>query len=383
MTTRSKRSLIIIYVVLALCLIGGLIRGVPRSSDYEIFLLSGVRLRAGEALYQAADGIFPFKYHPVIALFWGVWSWIPKVAGKILFDLAQLAMIAWTLRYWIARILGRENLAWLLAVTMLVSIKMIWRELEFSQTNGLLYYGATMAIILRERTSARDHLFAGMIVAALTLVKLNYALLFVLGIIGGLSGLLPFCAGAALTAVIATAMTFGWFGVTDGLAVHRSWLDLLFGVSKTQYTDQENQGVLHFFSKYFPLHAQHIWLAVTGAFSAVGIFALRRRPIEYVYAFWLFGVNFLSPLAWWNQYVLALPMLLLVWRDRKSRVHLALLAAPVATWTIFQYETFGRELYTAAVKGLVPFYGMVLLLIAFADLARYTKGESKVSEEAG
>lgn len=129
----ATKPLLAVYFFLALAILAGVIHGVPRQSDYEIFFRTGTRLRDHLPIYQSTDGIFPFKYHPAIAFFWACWSMIPKTLSKIIFEFSQIGFIGLTLRYWVSRIFGTKHSPWLLALALLCSLKMLWRELDFGQ----------------------------------------------------------------------------------------------------------------------------------------------------------------------------------------------------------------------------------------------------------
>jgi len=362
------------FLLVALCLVGGVIHGVPRDSDYEIFLRSGLRLRAGAAIFEPADGLFPFKYHPTVALFWALWSHLPTLGAKTFFLIGQTALTTTMIGAWTLRVFGRENFRWAFPSAMLVAKKLIWRDLDLGQTNGMLYLGASAATALALTQSKSPSFLAGAIITGITLVKLNYGLLSGLGL---LASPVAFGAGAVFVAVLAAAVTCMWFGFADGLALHTEWIGLLLSASEAQLTDQENQGLLHALSALWPTSARALWLAATGAFALAGWTIIKRRPLDHQAAYWLFGVNVLSPLAWWNQYVLAIPMLLVAWRDRRNPLQTAVLGAVVFWCVIFHYDVVGHTVFNESAKHLVPFFMLASLFVVFSmqrdEIPRYAR----------
>lgn len=350
-------------VLLVLALVGGLFHGLPRDSDYEIFLKAGQRVWSGEPIYSSADGIFIFKYHPVVASFFAVLSRLPHALGKLLFCLVQLGLWAWTLKYWIRRlfaIASHEVQHTIFLIASLSSLKMLWRELDFGQVNGMLFFGATWYFRLLEDNTSRSQVQAGVVLGILAMVKLPYAQLAPLAIYGGASGALLVACGSAL----AWAVGLGISGVVWGsqtVQVMTDWIDFLFGVSSSQYMDQENQGLLHAVYLFFGAEAgKFVWLVGVVTWLSFGL--LRRGlGLEERFAWVLLGVNFLSPLSWWNQYILASPLMLMCWRDRgRMKGTFVGIAVILFFQTFYHYDLWGRELYNFGMQSLWHFWIAVL-----------------------
>ena len=354
---RAVRGLRYTFIAICFVIIIGIGLGMSKGGDYQIFLKAGSRMFSGELIYQANDGIFPFKYHPIVSTLFGLWAKLPPITGKLIFlALSAMCFLCSTV-FWCKQILSEYlirnrmierstvKLAVLSTFCLAMMLKFLVRELEFGQVNAFLFATVSAAYYCLKQ---EKHTWAGILIGTVSLFKLNYLLLLVPGIWWSrkflLGGLIPWlCAQSAILISFADAGT-----------ITNQWLSILFSVSEGQYIDLENQGIMHFISLIAPDNSRYFfWLISVSlyCFIALGLY-LCSIPLSSQFAFWLFGVNYLSPLAWWNQYILAVPMLLIVFLRLKTILEFLLFFPVFFVAIIFQYELLGPLTYNLMQENL-------------------------------
>ncbi len=223
--------------------------------DLHVMYLSGQRALSGLPIYALSDGRMPFKYHPVWAVVFSPVSLLPEKLAYVLFNMAMLGCWIWAASIW-ARWLGydiRKPANFL--ILLLLSFNALSSEINLGQSNAILFFGATKVF---EWMSARPQKWfsAGILVAVLCTLKLNFGLLAVFCLIRNFRSLLGITAGALLAHVITAAFFGDWLNVD----LYRAWLDLLLAQSAEQYVDPYVQGLLRFLLLTFPDYARGLWL---------------------------------------------------------------------------------------------------------------------------
>ena len=293
--------------------------------------VAGQRALSGAPIYLMTDGWLPFKYHPAWAVVFSALSLLPEKAAFVLFNTTMLGCWAWAASIW-ARWLNYDLRKpinfWIL---LLISFSALYSEMSYGQINGILFIGATKVF---DWLGARPQRWfaAGLTVAVLCSLKLNFAFLAVFCVIRNFRSLLGILVGA-LAVHAATAAFFGdWIGID----LYRTWINVLLDQSAEQYAHVDSQGLLRVLLQATPEFGRWLWL-VSIAMAVVGGIALERyRPSNdpLIASYWLSATYLLSPLAWWYQIPFMLPLAFLLLKQDIGRVERGILYLSLAIYAI-------------------------------------------------
>lgn len=311
-----------------------------RGIDFHVMYLSGERALSSLPIYVLSDGRMPFKYHPVWAVVFSPISLLPENLAYVLFNMAMLGCWMWAASIW-ARWLGydiRKPANFL--ILLLLSFNALSSEINLGQSNGILFIGATKVF---EWLSARPQKWfsAGVLVAVLCMLKLNFGLLAIFCLIRNFRSLLGIVAGAALAHVITAAFFGDWLNVD----LYRAWLNLLLSQSAEQYVDPDVQGLLRFLLLAAPDYGRGLWLLSVGLAIGGGLALERYRRADQalIAGYWLSAVYLLSPLAWWNQILFTFPLVFVLLRRDAGRVGRGILYAALAVYALAGPALLGRD----------------------------------------
>jgi Glycosyltransferase family 87 len=308
--------------------------------DFHVFYLSGQRALIAAPIYLVSDGWMTYKYHPVWAAVFSVLSPLPERLCFVLFDAVMFCCWAWAAGIW-ARWLGydiRRPTNFL--VLMLVCFNALSSELNFGQINGMLFLGATKTFEWMSANRQRWFL-AGLLVAVLCSLKLNFGLLAVFCIGRNFRTLLGMVTGLIGLHAI-TAAYFGGWASTD---LYLTWIGLLLSQSAGQFTDPDVQGLLRFLLSVSSDYGRQLWL-ISVFFAVAGGLLMEQRQHHrpaLIASYWLSAIYLLSPLAWWNQILFTLPLAFLLLRSDISHVGRGVLRASLAVYALASPTSLSRE----------------------------------------
>lgn len=352
-------------------------------SDLRVPIRAGQRLLAGETLYRASDGHLQFKYSPPSAVLFIPLSLIPYEAAKLVWYLLEFACLAGVcvLSRKILPVEKKKALS-LLALTSVVLLKFLGREIELGQINILILFLLTLMLWL---------LIAGRKVAAglawgLSLFFKPYALIFLPYLVikkktkAAVSGLGLFAAGLAIPAI--------FLGFRGNLAVLKEWPATLSRSTRGLLAVYDNASLTGFLLKAFPAVSTRAAAAVLGLVAlaaALGVLWMIRRgaavvgdgrhPEALEGAVLLILMPLFSPLGWNYNYLyswLAVMLIISVFPDLPLswRVVQAANFAVIGTSLV---EVWGRaafHFYTQ--QSLVVINYLIVLVTLFYLRARKT-----------
>jgi alpha-1,2-mannosyltransferase len=336
-----RRPLLLALAALGFALLFALIIR-EEMRDFEVNYRAGERLRAGETLYQTADGHYMFKYFPSSALLYVPLSFLPLAVAKGLWY-AITVLCSFALFIVSKRLVwGRERAPWyLLAIPPVVLLKFLVVEIKLGQINTLV------TLVLLFTLSARNQTVAGALFGAATAMK-PYGLI-----------LLPyyvvrrrFVALAAGLALLAGAFLLpsAFYGFERNLEVHREWYRTLSESTPRELASADNVSLAAFLTKWSlpPAIAGGFVLGLGGYVLLLLRWGngLHRAAVLEVGTL-LVLIPLVSPLGWDYQFltsVLALTLLARHWTDF-PRLWRWILAANLALIGLSIYDLMGRAAY--------------------------------------
>ena len=337
--------------------------------DFEVNHRAGERLRAGESLYQTADGHYMFKYFPSSALLYVPLSFLPLSAAKALWYgltvVCSLALFVVSKRL----VWGREAAPWyLLAIPPVVLAKFFVVEIKLGQINALV------TLVLLFMVSARSEAGAGALWGLATAMK-PYGLLF-----------LPYYVVRAMFVALATGLTVlvaafllpsAFYGFERNLEVHREWYRTLSGSTPRELGSADNVSLAAFLTKWSLPPELAAWLVFGLGILMLLILrwgkGLPRAGVLEVGTL-LVLIPLVSPLGWDYQFltsVLALTLLARHWTDF-SRPWRLLLAANLFVIGLSIYDLMGRAAYQKFMAWSV-LTASFLLVVGYLGYVRYRR----------
>jgi len=308
---KPKAPLLIlgIAVFLAVLALGYIVSIRKDATDFGVCYKAGQRIRAGEMLYRASDGHLQYKYAPVAACFYAVFSFFPWEAAKVLWyllSLAALAVTGWLAYRLIPEPKKRAGLAFGLA--FLIMLKYLGRELQLGQVNILIILMLTAMSVL---FAARKDFWAG-VVWGVSLIFKPYALVFLpyfalkkrgKVLLGGLAAV---GAGLLLPAVV--------YGFRGNWAILKAWKSSLSQSTPVLLTVGDNSSLFACVLKVFQGQWSPGAIAVVSlSVSAIGLGflymmfkkkAVDSRTSEVTELAFLFVlIPLFSPLGWYYNYL--------------------------------------------------------------------------------
>lgn len=288
-------------------------------SDFRVCYQGGQRILAVETLYRSADGHLQYKYSPVSALFFSVFTLLPYEGAKVLWYYLELVFL-FGIFYFSLKILPVKNggTASLVGLSLLVLAKFIGRELELGQVNILIIFllAGTLAFFFEDKNLAAGLLYGlsllikpyALILAPYFIFKKKFRLLA-----SGFSALLL---GLLIPLVI--------YGPRGNFLVLREWGETLSSSTPGLLTAGDNASLYAFLFKH--LNGEQRWLAkilmvlgigvLVAAFIkmiAIGKAARLERPEVLEASFLFILIPLLSPLGWYYNYLYsALAVLVLI-----------------------------------------------------------------------
>jgi hypothetical protein len=232
-------------------------------SDLRVPIRAGQRLLAGETLYRASDGHLQFKYSPPSAILFIPLSLVPYESAKLVWYVLEIACLTGVCVL-SRKILSveKKKLLPFLALTFLVLLKFLGREIELGQINIPILF---LLILMLWLLIVKREIAAGL-AWGLSLFFKPYALIFLPYLVikkrtkAAVSGLGLFAAGLAVPAI--------FLGFRGNLAVLTEWPATLSRSTRGLLAVYDNASLTGFLLKAFPA------LSIRAAAAAVGLAAL-------------------------------------------------------------------------------------------------------------
>ena len=323
MSEKTKKLVIIGLVFLFLLLVYIFI--VKKDmTDFGVCYQSGKRIVKGEMLYQVSDGHLQFKYSPAAAVFFSVLALFPYEMAKVLWYFLEiyLLFLCLTASYDILPAKHKKK-GWVVALSFLVLLKFIGREMELGQINIFLTYFLIMMVInLLEKKDVQTGLFWGF-----SLFFKPYALVFLPYFV--LKKRMKTIASGLSTLVAGLMLPIFFYGFKQNFFVLKEWKRTLSQSTPSLLDHYDNGSVYAFFLKNLPsdkgewawilsicaallVGCALLWMMIWGKKKGV----LQPEVLESSFLFVL--IPLFSPLSWHYNYLY--PILAVVflvnWIDR-------------------------------------------------------------------
>ncbi|GEJ56364.1 glycosyltransferase 87 family protein [Anaeromyxobacter diazotrophicus] len=352
-----------------------------RGADLAIYVRAAARFLRGEALYQASDGAWVFKYAPPSAVLFAPLTLLPARAAAAAWNLllvASLAALAPLLRALLAPAPGEARAA-LSGPALALALVAVGQSLFLELFYGQVDLPMLLLLLLSAAWAGRGaHLGAGAAWALAVALK-PPAVLF------GLYLLLvrrprAVAAGAAFGLALWLPV-LARYGGPGTAALAASWSETVTRTTLPWVLGANSQGLPTLLLLAFgrPPEAPHLALAQAGALAltAAALWTARRsRP--RLLAATCFAVAFTSALAWRANFALALPMvaLALTDRSRRRRVTFALVAVAAAVELAVVDGVVGRARLDPVLLAR-PF------ALAFGALLAWTLASARLAPASG
>jgi alpha-1,2-mannosyltransferase len=379
-----KAATFIFFVILAIVLIHYSLLSLRSFSDFEPYCRAAERFLRGENLYDFGDGHYLFKYSPLAAMLFVPFALLPYSLAKFLWLLISWLLLLFCYRQSQRLMTPAVKLpTWAILLIMLGISKFVLAEIHLGQIDFLLLF---LALISLNSLHQKRESWGGAALAVAVLIKPPLLLLTLLPI---RRRRWRFCKGF-LAGIIGGLLISGfYYGWTGAIELHRGWWEVLSASSPGLISSEVNQsvfGALTRWLSYNPKGASLLTLSPAApiimgiVLMAVYVYWLwridRRQPSTAdanspAPALLLLGTVIFSPLGWVQNYVFALPALLLAFNQGilqswSSKQRIALLSAFYLMAVLPNYELMGREIYNAYLGQSWIFAGMACLVIAVA-----------------
>jgi len=302
---------VLLGVLLAIALQTWLVH-TRKGSDYDVFHLAAQRFVAGEALYRAEDGAYPFKYLPVAVVPFVPLAPLPAPAASLVWVLLAAVALARVQHRCGERLPASPPLSTHLAVMVLLfpfSIHLFSR----GQTDGLLLW----LVLLSQALALSRPWSSGILWAVACLFKPPFLALVPIALLDrGWRRLAGLGLGMAVGLVL-PALRYGWTGNLELLASWRTILDAttppmlcyrmnqsLFGIACTYIADPADPGRFR--------AAVLVLAATVCVLFGLAVLAIRARSRadgrRAAFEALLYLSAFLSPLGWRTNLIAAAPL---------------------------------------------------------------------------
>jgi hypothetical protein len=284
-----------------------------KRGDFRVFYEAAHRFAAGEQLYRASDGEYPFKYAPVAAAPFLPLAVLPEALATLVWVLLAAAALVAFMRWSAAALAAEEPLSTHLAVVVLLAPYSV-HLLAMGQTDSVLLWLVAASAAL----APRRPWLSGLLWAAATLFKPPFLILVPLALLAReWRRIAAFGAGIA-AGLLLPALRYGWQGNLELLV---AWRQILDATTPPLLCGPQNQSAFAVACTYLVEPAagrsfQLAALAVGGVVAApmlLSSLAIARRDRTAGFRAGLESAlylsAFLSPLGWRTNLVAAAPLL--------------------------------------------------------------------------
>ena len=366
---------VVVNLLIAILLLGLILNAILHGSDFHVFYKTAQRFFSSSDIYVLADGSDPFKYHPAWALFFSPLALFPEKLSLAFFTISQMA--CWF--YGISVLARWLNYDWKKSENFLALLVLILNafsaETGYGQINGFLF--ASTMIIVSWLEESNKPIRAGFLIALMVALKLNFALLIFYAVFKSKKTLLGFFLGGFALHLVLLPTYHDLFN----LNLYQNWLSLLLGQSSGQYYTYEVQGFLRFFQILFgKIIAQWAWLFLMSLFVSIGYFSHLKKIIATpasIASFWLSGLFFFSPLAWWYQVLFIFPMAFCLLKAPVLKFEYYLVRFCLLIFGFASFTILGREYLILFKEAQGIFIFSLLILLLFFKRSLYNRDFEK------
>ena len=340
--------------------------------DFHVFWLAGRRTLDGVLPYQAADGLFPFKYAPPVALLLAPLGLLPeRLAGGLWLILSAAGL--YRLVRWSQATLGGGPDARRECLLLLALLPFVTHLLGLGQSEGLLLWLMVESEDRRRRSPLRSGvlwaiacLFKPPFLVFLALVAWRRELRRGLGLLAGIVG--------------AFALAAGVLGPATAMTQLAAWRSLLETSTPAAVCGAQNQSLVALVCSvsglapgdggFWPAVVIAGALLLSGAVAVVAWLVRRSRAEaeRLALALTFHATALFSPLGWRTNLLALAPALALIFaRGRPpdpvvARVRLGCGLALALTVLVLNYDVLGPERFRRLLEH--RFYGWLGLAVA-------------------
>jgi len=371
MSVRARKALLVLLVFLLFLLIYQFF--VKKDmTDFGVCYKAGKRIVNGEMLYRVSDGHLQFKYFPAAAVIFSVLTLFPYEMAKVMWYFLELTLLflCMTISYDLLPEKHKKKGS-VVALTFLVLLKFIGREMELGQINILM---AFLLIMMVKALTERKEWQAGLL-WGFSLIFKPYALVFFPYFILK-KKIKTVASGLGILAVGFVFPVF-FYGFKQSFFVLKEWQRTLSLSTPSLLDHYDNSSVYAFFLKNLPAdRGGWAWILSVCTALLLGIFLLwimyfgkkiRVTQPEILESSFLFiMIPFFSPLSWYYNYLYAIPavVFLMNWTDKFPPVMKYILIA--------NFICIGASLREVLGKGVFRFYTQhSLVVVSFLILLFY------------
>jgi len=278
-------------------------------TDFGVCYQGGERIIKGEVLYQISDGHLQYKYSPVSAVFFSVLTLFPYEMAKVLWYFLQLFLLflSLVLSYDLLPAKYKKK-GWVVVLSFLILAKFAGREIELGQVNILMTFLLLMMVkALLEKKDVQSGLFW-----SLSLFFKPYALVFLPYFI--LRKKLRLLASGMAAVVFGFLLPIFFYGFGKAFFVFKEWQRTLSLSTRHLIEQYDNSSIYAFFLKNLPADKERLaWVLSFSVVCVTGLFLLGMmlkgkkaglsKPEVLESAYLLVLIPFLSPLAWYYNYL--------------------------------------------------------------------------------
>ncbi len=371
MSVRVRKILLILLVFLFFLLIYQFF--VKKDmTDFGVCYKAGKRIVNGEMLYQVSDGHLQFKYFPASAVIFSVLTLFPFEMAKMLWYFLELTLLflCLTIAYDLLPEKHKKKGS-MVALTFLVLLKFVGREMELGQINILMAF----LLIMMVKALVESKEWQAGLLWGFSLIFKPYALVFLPYFI--LKKKIKAVASGIGILAMGLVLTVFFYGFRQSFFVLKEWQRTLSLSTPSLLDHYDNSSVFAFFLKNLPADKNELaWILSLCTAILLGIFLLwimysgkklRVTQPEVLESSFLFiMIPFFSPLSWYYNYLYAIPavVFLMNWMDKFPPAMKYILIA--------NFICIGASLREVLGKGVFRFYTQhSLVVVSFLILLFY------------
>jgi hypothetical protein len=278
-------------------------------TDFGVCYQGGERFIKGETLYRITDGHLQYKYSPVSALFFSVFTLLPYELAKFIWYLSELIFLFLSLIISYDILPSKQKKKGLVLIfSFLVLVKFFGREIELGQVNIFIFFLLVMMLrALLKKNDVKGGLFWGF-----SLIFKPYGLVFLPYFI--LKKRFKLIASGLGTVIIGLILPVIFYGLRGNIIVLKEWQKTLSQSTPGLIDHYDNASIFAFFMKIVPDESRElalIFIICSGlliVFSFLWMMILGekenlKKPEVLESSFLFVLIPLFSPLAWYYNYL--------------------------------------------------------------------------------
>lgn len=278
-------------------------------TDFGVCYQGGKRILRGEALYRVSDGHLQYKYSPISAVFFSVFTLLPYELAKFLWYLSELIFLFLSLIISYDILPSKQKKKGLVLIfSFLVLVKFFGREMELGQVNIFIFF----LLIMMIKTSLKKNDVKGGLLLGFSLIFKPYGLVFLPYFI--LKKRFKLIASGLGTVLIGLILPVIFYGLRGNITILKAWQKTLSQSTPGLIDHYDNASIFAFFLKIVPDESRElafIFIICSGlliAFSFLWMMILGKKenmnkPEVLEYSFLFVLIPLFSPLAWYYNYL--------------------------------------------------------------------------------